>query len=250
MKLSTLFLASALALTVSLTAFAQGKVYVITNEGHRVYGTGLQADRQGNLKLEIEEGKVTRPFQKGEYRAAYTPLPTAVRNLQAAFSKGEFDYIDKRAGEALEKYGYLGWGTMILYIRAKVALDRNEPQQALEYLKRANEYPAISQLRIYWYQGMAETYVALQEYDDANRYIEQILKHVENPKMVAAMFNLKGDINAAQDKKREAALQYMKNVLLFDREEIGQNTYETAKNKLVELLREMNDARYREFENL
>lgn len=230
------------------TAFAQSRrPFVITEEGNRVYGSELTADRQGSLSLTIGEGRGTRRFKKGNYKAAYVPRPDEVRKLQAAFSKGEFKYIDENADKVLEQYGYLGWGDMIMYIRAKVALDRNKPQQALEYLKQGREYASIH--KSLTARALAETYVALKDYGKAERQISTVLSETDKDSTLAAMFNLKGDLRAAQGRKKEAVLEYMKTVLLFDKQSAEKN-YEQARENMVELMKDMNDRRYQNFENL
>lgn len=228
-------------------AFAQGKPFVITGEGNKVYGTELKADRQGNLSLSLEDGRVTRRFKKGTYKGAYVPRPSEVRKLQAAFSQGEFKHIDQNADDVLEEYGYLGWGDMIMYIRAKVALDRNKPQEALEYLKRSKEYPPMHDE--YNARALAQAYVDLEDYDKAERQIDKVLDDAEKKTVMVEMFNLKGKLRAAQDRDKEAVLEYMKTVLLFDKKSVG-DRYEQARKSMVELMKDMNDRRYQNFENL
>ncbi len=247
MKSTLTTLSFVLLSILPVAAFAQGRPFVITGEGNRVYGSELKADGQGNLTLTLGEGRVTRRFKKGNYKAAYVPRPTEVRKLQAAFSKGEFKYIDQNAADVLEEYGYLGWGDMIMYIQAKVALDRQKPQQALEYLRRSQDYPGIHD--VLTARALAETYVALEDYDKAERQIEKVLNEVDNEATLAEMFNLKGEMRAAQDRKEEAVLEYMKTVLLFDKKTTG-GKYEQAREKMVELMKDMNDRRHQKFENL
>ncbi len=248
MKSTLTTLSLVLLSLLPVTAFAQqGKPFVITEEGNRVYGSKLEADRQGNLTLNLEEGRVTRRFKKGRYRAAYVPRPKSVRNLQAAFTDGEFGYIDENADKILQQYGYLGWGDMIMYIRAKVALDRNKPEQALKHLKEGQEYPGIH--KALTARALAETYVALEDFDKAERQIGRVLDETDKAGMLAAMFNLKGDLRAAQGREKEAVLEYMKTILLFDKKEAGDN-FEQARKSMVELMKDMNDRRYQKFENL
>lgn len=245
---SALYILSLFALTLLPTVvMAQDRPFVITEEGNRVNGTALEADRQGNLTLTLVDGRVKRRFRKGTYRAAYVPRPDIVRKLQAAFSQGEFDYIDQNAEAALQEYGYLGWGDMIMYIQAKVALDRQKPQQALEYLKRGQEYPGIHDELTQ--RALAETYVALEDYDKAGAIIDRALKGTDSQIMLTALFNLRGDMLAAQGRRKEAVLEYMKTVLLFDKGSVGRN-YEQARDRMVDLMKGMNDLRYKEFENL
>lgn len=232
---------------LSIDAMAQGKVYVISEEGRRIYGSKLTANANGDLELTMRDGRAKQKFRKGNYKGAYIPIPQEVRKLQAAFSQGAFDHIDKNAEDAVKRYGYLGWGDMIMIIRAKVALDRGNPQEALEFLKRGRQYNLMH--AALWRGTVAETYVDLEQYDKAEKWLDGLLKRVDDIGQAAALFNLKGEMRAKQGREKEAVLEYLKVVLLLDKQEAG-TKYKQARDNVVKLLKEMNDSRYKEFEQM
>ena len=117
-------------------------------------------------------------------------------------------------------------------------------ESAEKVIKEALRYPNDEKSKAKLKQALVEALLALNKLDDADRIVRGL--KTSNPKVACFVFNTRGKLLAAQGKKKEALLQYLKTVLIFDKS-VG-SVRKDAYREVVALLKEMKDQRARRFE--
>jgi predicted negative regulator of RcsB-dependent stress response len=225
-------------------AAAATKPFVIDNNNGKISGDALVATDAGDLQLQI--GGATRIFKRGSYKAAFVPKPNEVELLEKALDLGKHDVIQAKAGDIFDKYKYLGWGGHVAYIEAIAQLADDKAPQALRTIQQGERYAGMhgDELKM----GKAKVLMALDKTAEAEALLAQ-LKKAEGPDVAAFAFNMSGQILAKQGKKKEAVLQYMKTLLVFEPGTVNVERQE-AKKQAVALLREMGDPRFKQIQQM
>lgn len=237
----------ATCLLVGLSAWAQKKeCFVVNAQGQKVMGETLTADRDGNLTLQVGGGGPTMSFRKGQYRSAGIPKPKDVGSLEQGIAEGKSDYVLKEAPAAFAKYQYLGWGAHICMLEGRAHLQKKAYPAAKQAFDRALALPDVSQTDAL--QGKIEALIGLKQNDEALALVKQLIQSA-SPDTAAAAFNARGQLLAAEGKKKEAVLEYLKTLLLF---EPGRADAEraAAKKAAVALLKELGDLRAADIEKI
>lgn len=220
--------------------------YVVTSSGEKVRGFELVVDAGGTLKLKLGPDGPTQSFKPGRYRYGYVPRPKAVAGLEKAYSSGQFDMIRKYGPDVFEKYKLLGWGDHIAYLRGMVLVDEGKYSQAYELLKTAQRYIVHhgGELR----KALVLVLTGLERFDEAKSLLRKMTATAEGPDAAFA-FNTKARILSKEGKRKEAVLEYLKVLLLFEPGPADRERDE-ARKEAVELLKNMKDPRWQEIGSL
>ncbi len=238
-----------LALTAGTTAPAArtaGQCWVLTRSGQRISGIRLTARPDGTLELALGRRGPIQRFRPGAYRAAFIPEPNYVRRLALLFEQKQYDQVIQFAPNLFNQLKFLGWGDYIAALHASALLEKGRAKEALQVIQAAQPFVGLHGDELTRARVLA--LVKLGKKEQALAELKK-LSGSNNPKLAAFAFNLRGDILAEEGKKKDAVLQYLKTVLLFSQAELGPERTD-ARKKVVALLKELKDPRYKDFEKL
>jgi len=237
----TLALTGALLLLGAAAVRAQSapRPYVIDNNGGRIMGDELRVNDAGDLQLQI--GGATRVFRRGSYRDAWVPKPQNVSLLEKALEQKRYDIIVKNAQKVFDEFKYVGWGGHVAYMHALALLEQGQAQQALNVLLEGE--PVAGRFLEEVVKGKTEAYLALDKTAEAAKLLEK-LKASESAETAAFAFKASGELLQKQGNIKEAVLEYLKIVLLFEPGR-ADRTRQDAKQRAVALLKEIGDERWK-----
>lgn len=229
---------------VSLDVQAKGPCYVVKRDKRKLEGVKIFAKPNGDLLVQGDRsGKVKIPVKKANVLYAYTPKPTEVKNLEKAYAAGKLDYVLKNAPKAFETHKYLGWGDHIAYLQAMANIDRKKYAEAQMAVKKGEKHKTpfheaeLIRASVLSLLGMGNT-------DKAEPMLAKMMK-VADDNTAAFAFNARAKILVKKGKKKEAVLEYLKTVLLFQPGTADRERKE-AKKEVVALLNAMKDGRAKE----
>jgi tetratricopeptide (TPR) repeat protein len=231
-----------------LTAHAQDKkdCYVIKTTGERIRGVEISVTSDdGDLLLNVD-GKVKFPFKRGSYRFAYVPEPREVETLRKAYEGGQYDGVVKYADRVFEMYKFVGWGDYVAYLEGMSYLQQKKLDEAKEAFQKGSRFPGKHTDELM--RGMVLTMLELNETDKVKPALARMITSSSKDD-VAFAFNARGRILEKEGKKKEAVLEYLKTLLLFDSGSVEESRDE-ARTRVVALLKDMNDARWKDFEKM
>jgi len=240
-----------LALTVFvplvwLHAAPQKNCYVIKSTGERVRGIALEVTSDdGDLLLNVD-GKVKFPFKRGTYRAAHVPQPKEVQTLEKAFEAAKYDGVLKFADRVFDMYKFLGWGDYVAYLEGMSYLKQKKLPQARDAFQKGSRFPGKHRDELM--RGMVLVLLEMKETDKVQPALAKMVTS-SSKEDAAFAFNARGRIMEDEGQKKEAVLEYLKTLLLFDSDEV-EDLRNQARTRVVALLKEMNDARWKDFENM
>ena len=235
---------------ISGTSALAADSFVVTNDGRRLDADAIRADSQGTLEVRI--GGATQTLRRGNYRTVSTPKPKPVELLEKAATQGRYDIVRDKAPEVFDAYRYLGWGGYIATRHGQAYLENNNPERALQIFNQGDDYAELQvneeEQTALLNKGKAEALLDLGRTEQALGILKN-LKTAGNDELAAFAFNAAGRLLAQQGKKKEAVLEYLKTVLLFEPGNVQRERSE-AKEQVVKLLKEMGDPRYEKFQSM
>ncbi|NMA43655.1 MAG: hypothetical protein GX946_09780 [Oligosphaeraceae bacterium] len=212
--------------------------YVIRTDGGRVRGRELSADAKGNLVLNVDD-KMTMPFKVGEYRYGFVPKPAEVTTLEKLFQENKYEELLKNAQAVFDKYKFLGWNNVIAALQAESYLAAGNTNEARRCIAAAHRIQG--EYRDKLNGAIVKLYIADKEYDKAEAILNRQLR-VADEQLAAQAFCLMGEMAEAKDDKKQAVLEYLKVLMLFEGKECA-DMRSLAKSKALRLMREMKDPR-------
>lgn len=239
------------AVSFPLCGFAQparrsAACWVLTKSGRRIPGAALTALPDGTLRLQLKAGGPIETFKPGTYRAAYIPKPRQVTQLEALLARKQYADVVKYGPALFAGYKFLGWGDSIAALHARALLAQGKAEDAVKVLDEARPWA--------WFHGdelfktRIQALLELKKFDEVMKSAEALSKS-DRPDAAAFAFNVRGRILEAKGRKREAVLEYLKTVLLFRPGRVDRERKE-AKERVVALLKDMKDPRWKEFEKM
>jgi predicted negative regulator of RcsB-dependent stress response len=231
----------------AITASGQD-CYVVRRDGNKVPAVAITvASADGDLLLQTDKaGKVKMPVKRAQYKYAMIPKPREVAALEQAFDNGKFDDVLANSAAIFEKYKFLGWGDRIAFLEGMVRIERKQFAQAKDILEKGMRVVALQETELI--KAMVLALVGLNQTAEAKAMVDRMMKSAED-NMAAFAFNARGRLYAAEGKKKEAVLDYLKTLLLFQAGTADGERQE-AKRQVVALLKEMGDARWQEIEKM
>ncbi len=222
-------------------ALAQGKrdCYVITADNRKISGQALTADAQGNLVLNVD-GKLKMPFRVGQYKMGFVSKPKEVAALEQLFADKKYDQVISQADAVFEKYKFLGWSNVIASLHADALLAGNKISEAKRVLVAANRL--AGEQRELLEASMVKIYIADKDFDKADSVLKRQMVSADEVKAAQA-FCLFGEMAEAKGDKKQAVLEYLKVLMLFENNKKVDDIRSLAKSRATKLMRELNDPR-------
>lgn len=222
-------------------ALAQGKrdCYVITADNRKISGQALTADAKGNLVLNVD-GKLKMPFRVGQYKMGFVSKPKEVAALEQLFADKKYDQVISQADAVFEKYKFLGWSNVIASLHADALLAGNKISEAKRVLVAANRL--AGEQRELLEASMVKIYIADKDFDKADSVLKRQMVSADEVKAAQA-FCLFGEMAEAKGDKKQAVLEYLKVLMLFENNKKVDDIRSLAKSRATKLMRELNDPR-------
>ncbi|MBP1582448.1 MAG: hypothetical protein J6866_00700 [Victivallales bacterium] len=228
-----------LALTASLLpAQGKGECFVIKGDNTRIKGQKLTSDDQGNLTLDVD-GKIQQNFKRGQYKYGCIPKPQAVAELEKLFEAKKYAEVTAKAPAEFAKYKYLGWSYTIAALEAEAWLAQGNVEKANKAYMEGARIAGENRDRLE--ETSMRIFIARKEYDKVENLLKKKMLNADN-QQAARAFNLRGDIALAKGDKKQAVLEYLKTLMLFEGKKVANERAE-AKEKATKLLRELKDPR-------
>jgi len=236
------------AIPLSAQSIKKTDYYVVLKNKQKIYGSALEANEKGDITLTLSGGRGQRKFRKTEIRRAYVPKPKLIKEADRLLKSREFDAALSRIDDAYSKFRHLGWGGRIGYVRGKCYLARNQPKEAEKSLRDGLRYRNDKLTEIRLSKEMVTLLLKDNRVPDAKKIVDQLRVKDAKSKSAILIYNMRGEVLAANGQKKEAILSYMKIILLFPKAEWSGTPRKEAYRQVVSLLRELNDNRAVEFE--
>ena len=247
MKRQHLFTGICGLLAAITSVAAPKKPVVVLRNGERRAARSIEAVAGGGIKIEDSNGQ-SMTLKPGRYKEAYVPEPRQVDALEKALERKEYDSVIKFAPLASQKFGVLGWGDKIAYLEGTAYLAKKLPEKAAAAFARGKVFKGT----YFTYgdelaRGRVLAMLALGKLDSVRADLDTMVR--SRRKADAAMaLNARGQILAKEGKSKEAVLEYLKTLLLFDSGDKGVAPFrDEARKQVVALMRKMGDPKWRMF---
>lgn len=220
--------------------------YVIRADNQRIRAREITADANGNLSVNVD-GNLKMPLRWGSYRLAMIPKPKEVEELEKLFDADNFDEVIKTAPAIFDQYKYLGWADTIAALQCESFLALGKPGEASAIFQNARKFPAENMQK--FQRVLLLEMLAKKEFDRVENELKRMILDKDDSKAAFA-FNMKGQLYEAKGQKREAILEYLKTVILFEGKGKLKRERDVAKQKAVALMKELKDPRVAKIEAL
>ncbi|MBR6076163.1 MAG: hypothetical protein IKP87_12740, partial [Victivallales bacterium] len=187
------------------------------------------------------------PFKAGAYKIAVIPKPKEIADLEKLANDEKYEELITAAPAVFDAYKYLGWADAVAALQCEAYLATGKPEKANETYQLALKFPRENNLRLQRVQLL--DLVGRKQYDAAEAEAKKLILSKDDA-LAAFAFNLRGQIREAQGQKKEAVLEYLKTVLLFEGKGKIRRDREMARQKAVALMKELNDPRAAKIEAL
>ena len=229
---------SCLFLTICLLAQKQ-ECYVINAMGQRQKAMAVKADSQGNLTVQIDD-RLKVPYKAGSYKFAFIPKPKEINELEKLLSEEEYEELITASATVFDAYKYLGWADAIAALQYEAFLATGKPEKAHDVYQLALKFPHDNNLKIQRMHLME--LVTQQQYDIIEQEAKKLILSKDDS-LAAFAFNLRGLAYEAKGQKKEAVVEYLKTVLLFDGKGKTKRERDKARLKAIALMKELKDPR-------
>lgn len=209
----TLCLAAAIMLAAWTSALASA--FVEMPDGRRIEGTSIRARRTGEIVLMTPAG--TRTFQPGQYARAVAPRPSEFDRARQLAAREQYDEAITMLRKIVTDYYLLEWDIRAQVLIAQVqgaAGQRDAAVATFEDLFRATPRTADDAdiQRAY-----KEALLRAGRFDRLAPLLDKAVAEGSREEAARAQI-MRGDMLRAQDKLDLAALDYLRTVILFERQ--------------------------------
>ena len=170
-----------------------------------------------------------------------------VEELEKLFDADNFDEVIKTAPAIFDQYKYLGWADTIAALQCESFLALGKPGEASAIFQNARKFPAENMQK--FQRVLLLEMLAKKEFDRVENELKRMILDKDDSKAAFA-FNMKGQLYEAKGQKREAILEYLKTVILFEGKGKLKRERDVAKQKAVALMKELKDPRVAKIEAL
>lgn len=229
---------------VGLVQAQQQNCYLVKPDGSRQKAVAIQvANQQGDLMINVD-GRGAVNIKRGTYRYAMIPKPQEVQQLEQLFDEEKYQDVVKNAPAVFEAYKFLGWGDVIGGLEAESQLALKKTDDARKVLAKA--VPFVAERPDALMRANLLIMLENKEYDKIDAELNKLVLSKEDA-YAAFAFNMRGQIYALQGQKKQAVLEYLKTMLLFDGRKLRKERAE-AKKQAVAIMKELNDPRVSKIE--
>ena len=223
----------------ALSTYAQ-KCYVVKADGSQLKAFDIKVKSpNGDLNVLVKQGQQPLLFSRNMYRFAVVPKPQQVEQLGAALLADKYDDVLAASKQLYEAYKFLGWGDYIACCQAQAYLGKNNFDEANKALALAKRTPGPNREDII--ETEIKCLIKAQKYDKTEELLKNLMMSKDDT-IAAKAFNMRGEALLAQGQKKQAVLEYLKTLLLFDKKK-AQAERAYAKKQAVAIMKELKDPR-------
>ena len=197
----------------ALSAGVQAAPFVIKADGDRVEGTAIRSQRDGSVVLTTAEGQ--RTFNRQQYRRAVADKPADLdKAIQLAAAK-KYDEAIALFKQIAGAYPFLEWDVVATVRLAQVQLAKGVPADAVktfEELFRVSPN-VTNEATVTW--AYRDAMLKAKQYDKLSPALADLVAKGSRPDAARAQ-TMRGDIRMAQGQTEQAAMDYLRTVILFE----------------------------------
>jgi len=227
---------------MAVAAFAQEKgAYVVMKDGSTKSAASVKMkDANGTLEVVFKKGSSPMGLPRNAYQYAYIPKPKELSGFTQAMENRNYDDVISLAPALVKKFALLGWGDYISGTEAEAQLRKGNVDAAKKALAAAKRTPGGNKDAVM----RAEILILLNEkqYDKIDGILKQLMLSKDDD-VAAFAFNMRGAVYKEQGQKKQAVLEYLKTLLLFEKNKKVDAERAEAKKEAVALLKELKDPR-------
>lgn len=214
-RLRSICVAVACALSLQLSALAQNNPYVILPNGNRVDGTDIRARSDGTITLMTAQGQVV--YQRGQYQRAEAARPADFdRALQLA-RQNKFDEALALLSKVIQDYRFLNWDNQARALSAQVELSKGDAAAAVRsYEQLFQSAPDARRDEAATWNYM-RALLGAKQYDKLETQLGDLVEKGSRTDAARAQV-MRGDAKMAQGQVEPAVMDYLRSALLFDSE--------------------------------
>ena len=228
----------------ALSTYAQ-KCYIVKADGSQQKAIDIKVkNANGDLNVLVKQGQQPIPFSKNMYRYAVVPKPQQVEQLGNALLANKYDDVLAAAKQLFEAYKFLGWGDYIACCQAQAYLGKNNLDEANKALALAKRTPGPNKDDLIATE--IKCLIKAGKYDKTDELLKNLMMSKDDT-TAAIAFNMRGEAYLAQGQKKQAVLEYLKTLLLFDKKK-AQAERAYAKKQAVAIMKELKDPRVSKIE--
>jgi tetratricopeptide (TPR) repeat protein len=230
----------------ALPAMAQ-KAIVLRANGKQLTADSIIADDAGNLTY--KDGSVTQKIRRSEYRWARVPKPKEIAAVEQLIRGNKYADAAVQARALYDKFKFLGYDVNLIFLETMCLSRAGKDAEAIPRLEILNDIQVadldpqkVSQF-FECRKLLADLYIKGKQFDKASKILNELLVSPDD-NLVAFALNAQGDILYTQNKKRDAALMFLRTALLFPKEN---KERPKALVRVANTLKEMSDNRSTNF---
>jgi TolA-binding protein len=216
---------------------AADAAYVVTLQGARVEGSDIRARANGEIILTTPQG--TRTFYKGQYMRAVADKPASFDRARQLADQEKYDEAITLLEQIIKEYRYLEWDN-----QARAALPQVYAGKG-DYVAAAKAYEDLFDAvpkskesdELMW--SYREVLLQAGQYSELEKELEDIIEDGARDAAARAQI-MRGDIRKAQGQLEPAVLDYLRTMVLFEKQAEFQPE---ATFKAAEVLEELRDRR-------
>ncbi|MBR4673598.1 MAG: tetratricopeptide repeat protein [Victivallales bacterium] len=228
----------------ALSTYAQ-KCYIVKADGSQQKAIDIKVkNANGDLNVLVKQGQQPILFSKNMYRYAVVPKPQQVEQLGNALLANKYDDVLAAAKQLFEAYKFLGWGDYIACCQAQAYLGKNNLDEANKALALAKRTPGPNKDDLIATE--IKCLIKAGKYDKTDELLKNLMMSKDDT-TAAIAFNMRGEAYLAQGQKKQAVLEYLKTLLLFDKKK-AQAERAYAKKQAVAIMKELKDPRVSKIE--
>jgi tetratricopeptide (TPR) repeat protein len=237
-KLLTVAILAGLLLPTAI--WAQNRdCYVHKTDGTRQKGEKIEvSNAQGDIVLHVD-GRLKVPFKRAAYRFVTTPKPRELDQLDQLMEQEKYQDVVKNAPALFETYKFLGWGDYLIGVECEARLALKQVDEAKKVFSKANAFAGANTDMLYRAQLLL--LIEDKQFDKAEEILNRMITS-KRDQDAAFAFNMRGQLNLAKGQKKQAVLEYLKTLLVFDAQKAPKERAE-AKKQAVAIMKELKDPR-------
>ena len=214
--------------------------YVVTKQGKRIEGTEIRAKATGEIILQTTQGQ--RNFSKGQYSRAVADNPPQFDRAKQLINERKFDAAVPILESIVKKYRFLEWDNQARVLLPQVYLGKGDFGAAVKAFEELFRVSPKSKEKEDLLWGYRDTLIKAGKVAQLEPVLDKVIQGGSRADAARAQI-MRGDIRRSQGQLESAALDYLRTVILFEKEKSSQPE---ALFKAASALEELRDRRYKE----
>ncbi len=222
------------------SAWPAGAAYVELQGGRKIEGTVIRATATGDIILTTAQGNMT--FTKGQYLRAVADKPAEIDEAVRLLQGKQYEEAVKKLEDVISRFRYLDWDNQARTLLPRVYMEKGDAATAVSSYDKL--FAASPQSRenseVMW--GYRQALLSAKQYDKLEAQLNVAISSGARGDAARAQI-MRGDIRLAQGQVEQAALDYLRTMVLFKSEADYQAE---ATFKAASTLEQLRDARAKE----